>query len=85
MKELKKDDYRIQRARLERLVQELVPGGAVHFDPDRSPNYIRMRVDHPATGTILIVTSGDWHVSEIADKTDDELRALLKAWGGDRI
>ncbi len=80
-----KDDYRVQTARLERLAHELAPGGTVDFDPDRLPHFIGMRVDHPTTGTVLTVTSGDWLVSEIADKTDDELRILLKSWSGGRL
>src|SRR5260370_13966839 len=77
-----KDDYRIQQARLERLAKELSPGCKVHFDPDKPPTWVRMRVDDPNTGTILMLSSGDWHVSEIADKTDDEIRQLMRSWSG---
>lgn len=79
------DDYRVQRARLEQLAKELSPGCEVHFDPDRVPTYVRIRVDDPVTGAILLVSSGDWHVSEIADKSDDELKQLLKAWSGGKL
>jgi len=80
-----KDDYRVQRARLERLAKELAPGCDVHFDPDHIPSFVRMRVDDSNTGAILMVSSGDWHVSEIADKSDDELKQLLRAWGGGEL
>ena len=79
------DNYRVQQARLERLADELAPGCQVHFDPDRVPTFVRMRVDHPATGTILIVSSGDWHVSEIGDKTDGEVKQLLRSWSGGKL
>jgi hypothetical protein len=80
-----KDDYRVQRRRIERLVAESEPAGMVHWDESRVPTFINLRVDHPLTGAILIVSAGDWHVSEIADKTDDELRQLLRAWSGGRL
>lgn len=80
-----KDDYRVQQSRLERLAKELAPNCEVHFDPDSVPSYVRMRVDDPDTGAILLVSSGDWHVSEIADKSDDELKNLLRAWSGGKL
>ncbi len=80
-----KDDYRFQRARLERLIAELAPGSVVKWNESRVPTWIRLRVDDPITGAILIVSSGDWHVSEIADKSDDQVRQLLKAWSGGKL
>lgn len=80
-----KDDHRVQQARLKRLAGELAPGCEVHFDPGRVPSFVRMRVDDPTTGTILIVSSGDWHVSEIADKSDEEVKQLLKSWSGGKL
>lgn len=80
-----KDDYKIQRARIERLVKQLLPTASINWDEERVPAYIRLRVDDPVTGTILIVSSGDWHVSEIADKTDAQLVELLKSWSGGKL
>jgi hypothetical protein len=80
-----KDDYRIQQARLERLAKERAPGCEVHFDPDKVPAYVRMRVEDSATGAILIVSSGDWHISQIADKSDQEITQLLRAWSGGKL
>jgi len=80
-----KDTYRFQQARLERLAKELSPDCEVHFDPDRPPTWVRMRVDDPNTGAILMVSSGDWHVTEIADKSDDEVKQLMRAWSGGKL
>jgi hypothetical protein len=82
---MNKDDYRFQQERITNLVHQLEPSAIVNFDPDRVPTFIRLRVDERTTGARLIVSSGDYHVSEIADKTDDEVIALLKAWSGGRI
>jgi len=80
-----KDDYVIQRARIERLAKEMSPNCLVEFDPDNPPTWIKLRITHAPTGTILAVSSGDWHVTEIADKSDDQLRALIKSFGAGRI
>ncbi len=80
-----KDDYQVQQARLERLAKELSPGCEVRFDPDKPPTWVRMRVDDPNTGTILMLSSGDWHVSEFADKTDNEIKQLMRAWSGGKL
>ena len=80
-----KDAHQLQQARLERLARELSPECEVHFDPDIPPTWVRMRVDDPNTGTILIVSSSDWHVTEIAAKTDDEIRQLMRAWSGGKL
>jgi hypothetical protein len=44
-----------------------------------------MRADDPTTGAILIVSSGDWHVSEIADKSDEAVKELLRSWSGGKL
>ena len=67
------------------MANELAPGCEVHFDPERVSAYVRMRVDDPKTGTILMVSSGDWHVSVIADKSDEEVKQLLRAWSGGKL
>jgi hypothetical protein len=43
-----------------------------------------MRVDDPKTRAILIVSSGDWHVSQIEDMSDEQLKQLLRDWRVDR-
>jgi hypothetical protein len=80
-----KDNYLIQRKRLERLINEMEPHGAVHWDESRSPHFLRLRVDHPKMRIVLVETSGDWPVSEIADKSDDQVRELIVRLSNNRI
>ena len=80
-----KDDYRVQRARVEEIVRELAPNAIVKFDPDKTPNWIRFRVEDSATRTILAVSSGDWDASEIADKSDDWLRQFIRDLAAGKI
>jgi len=84
-KHTQKDNYRFQQARLERLAKVLSPGCAVHFDPDIPPTSVRMRVNDPKTGTILMVSSGHSHVSEIENKSDEEIKQLMRAWSGGKL
>lgn len=78
-----KDGYLIQRNRIEKLVAESWPAATVRWDESRVPTWIRFAVH--SGDVVLLVSSGDRHVSEIADKTDDELRALLKSWSGGKV
>lgn len=75
-----KDDYRVQQPRLERLAKELTPGCEVHFSPEENPMFLEMRVDHAETGAVLYISHGDWRYSQIADKSDEELKQLLRSW-----
>ena len=75
-----KDDPKIQRDRLERLAKEAFGDCLIYFDPDQPVRSIRMRVDDSKTGKVLMALEGYWHVSQIADKSDGELRLLLIGW-----
>jgi hypothetical protein len=79
-----KDDYRVQRARIEKIVRELCPTCTVEYDPEKVPSWIRFRVVN-SSGTILAVSSGDWESSEIADKSDDWIRQFLKQISGGKL
>jgi hypothetical protein len=79
-----KDDYRVQRARIERIVKELCSTCTVEYDPDRTPNWIRFRVVN-SNGTLMAVTSGDREASEIADKSDSWIREYLKHISGGKL
>jgi hypothetical protein len=79
-----KDDPKIQRARIERLVREMEPHSHVTFDLESEHNQIRFRVTSP-TGVDLIPFSGHYMPSEIADKSDENLKALIRSLSADRI
>ena len=79
-----KDNYQVQRARIDRIVKEICPTCVVEYDQDRVPTWIRFRIVD-GSGTVLAATSGDWHVSEIADKSDDWLRQFIKQSSAGRI
>jgi hypothetical protein len=80
-----KDNATIQMARLKQLAEEIWTGSRAYFDPDQPVTSIRMRVDDSENGNILMLSSGHWEVSQIADKEDDELRLLLRAWAKNSI
>jgi len=74
-----KDRPGIQRERISRLAPEVVPGCRVVFDSEEPFPWIRFRLEDPASGQILGVSSGDWHASEIAGWTDGRLRDFIQA------
>jgi hypothetical protein len=78
-----KDDPKIQRARIERLVHEMEPRAHVIFDFESEHDQIKFRVTSP-TGVDLIPFSGHYMPSVIADKSDEELRALIRNLSADR-
>lgn len=80
-----KDDYRTQRARIERISKQLVPNGLIEFDPDKPLNWIKFRIVDRVSGTVLLVSSGDWHASEIADKSDEWISSWIENLGAGRI
>ena len=73
-----KDDPTVQQNRIRQIAEELIPSCTVVFDPDQPPSFLRFRIDAPVVGTILGV-SGDFHSSEIADKSDEWLRGYMRA------
>ena len=80
-----KDDYRTQRARIEKIAKELVPNGLVEFDPDKPQDWMKFRIVDRASGIVLLVSSGDWHATEIADKSDDWIIDWIKNLSAGRI
>lgn len=69
-----------QQGRLKHLAEKLMPRSEVHFNPRALPDAIEMRVDDSLTGKVLYASQGDWSVSQIKDKNDQELLQLLKIW-----
>ncbi len=78
-----RNDYEFQRERVVRIANELAPGKAVEFDETKT--FIRFRIFDPATHTALTVSSGEWISSELADKSDGELRAFIKQLSSGKI
>ncbi|MEI9980904.1 MAG: helix-turn-helix transcriptional regulator [Edaphobacter sp.] len=74
-----KDDPLQQRARIRRIAEECCSGADVIFDDAQPMNWIRFRLDDPNTGRILGTPSGHYHVSEIADMPEDNIRMLVRA------
>ena len=77
------DERELEKARIERLIKEREPLAVVKWDESRAPTYIRFRVE--AAGTVVLDSSGDWKVSEIALKNDNDLKAMISATSGGRL
>ncbi len=73
-----RDDPALQKKRIQQIADELIPGCSVIFDPDQPPTWLRFRIDAPGLNTILGV-SGEYHASEIADWSDEQLGNYLRA------
>jgi hypothetical protein len=80
-----KDDPRTQRERIERIVKEMEPNTVVTFDWEAMPSFLKWRVTHGPSGTVLLESSGDWIASEIADKSERELKDLLTSLSAGRL
>jgi len=78
-----KDTYVFQRARLTRICNELAPGKLVEFYEGSS--WIKFRVRDDVLGVNLTEPSGDWTPSQLADKSDDWLRAFVKKLSSGKI
>jgi hypothetical protein len=72
-----------QRTRVDRICRELVPGCEVRFSPSR--NLVNFYVRDGFSGIHLTEGSGDWDPSELADKSDDELRDLVRRFSNGKI
>ncbi len=84
MSETKKDNYKTERERIRSTVRAKDRNLIVEFDDARVPNWIKFRIDDPATGAIIGV-SGEEHVSVIADWTEDHLAQYVSAISNNRI
>jgi len=78
-----KDTYKFQRERVERISQELAPGGTVEFD--EASTFVKFRIRDTATGVNLTESSGEFFPDELADKSDDWLRQFIKGLSGGKI
>jgi len=77
------DTGKFQIARLTKLVRKRAPGKEITFDDART--FIRFRITDPATGTELLEPKGEWEASELADKTDDQLWAMIQRFSNGKL
>jgi len=77
------DERELEKARIERLIKEMEPLAVIKWDESRAPTYIRFHVE--VAGTVLLDSSGDWKVSEIALKNDNDVKAKISATSGGRL
>jgi hypothetical protein len=79
-----KDNVKIQRERITSTVKSIDPALVVIFDEDAGFNKIRFRIES-STGDILTRVHETYHVSIIADMSDEQLSQLIKNLTGNRI
>ncbi len=72
-----KDNYQLQSERVVQAVRRLCPSCTVTFDSERKPNWIRFRIDHGST--MLTKANPDFHVSEVADWSDEKLYQVIES------
>jgi len=76
------DTHEVQHDHIIKLVEELAPGMDVHFKPSTMINFV---VSHPTLKINLTEGSGDWIPSELANKSDDWLKAFIKQLSNGKI
>ena len=74
-----KDDPRMQRERIRKLATAVFPKFVVVFDDSQPYTWIRFRFDEANIGTMIGSPSGHFHVSEIADWSDEKLCSYMQA------
>ena len=67
----------ILRRRIARVAAQVIPGCQVVFDGTPFA-WVRFRIED-ASGQTIVRRSPDYHASEIADWTDQQLRDVLRA------
>jgi hypothetical protein len=75
-----KDDYGLQSERIVRAVKRFCSRCTVDFDSSRAPHWIKFRIDD---GSILLTKAHpDFHVSEVADWSDEKLDQVIESVTG---
>jgi len=77
------DTYEFQKKRIVHIFEEIAPGKVVEFDD--ASTFIRFRVRDPRLNINLTEVSGEWLPSELADKSDDWLRAFIRNLANGKI
>lgn len=72
-----KDDYGLQSERILQAVKRLCSRCTVTFDSSRAPKWIRFRIDDGST--MLTKATPDFHVSEVADWSDEKLYQVIES------
>jgi hypothetical protein len=74
------DDPRIQRLRVSEAVEHAYEGSAeAVFDETRPVDWLRFRIDDKGTGRVISSGAPEYHVTEIADMSDERLRQVVAA------
>lgn len=80
-----KDNIPLQSERIVNAVKDLNPDCIVIFDKDAGFNKIRFRIEIESSGLVLTSAFPHFHVSEIADMSDERLKQTIKALTAERI
>ena len=79
-----KDNFDIQAARIKQTVGRLCANCVVSFDEARKPHGIRFRITD-GLGTPLTDVHPEYHVSEVADWSDEKLQQMIESLSGGRV
>jgi hypothetical protein len=78
-----KDDYGLQSERIVQAVRKLCSRCSVMFDSSRAPKWVRFRIDDGST--MLTKVNPEYHVSEVADWSDEKLFQMIEALTDDLV
>jgi hypothetical protein len=74
------DNYEVQSERIVRAVTNFCPNCVVIFDSGRAPNWVRFLIKD---GSIMLTKAyPEFHVSEVANWSDEKLRQMLEVVTG---
>ena len=74
------DNYEVQTERIVQAVKNFCPSCSVTFDSSRAPNWVRFLIKD---GSIMLTKAyPEFHVSEVADWSDEKLRQKLEVVTG---
>lgn len=79
-----KDNYDLQSKRIIEAVRELCPTCTITFDEQRKPNWIKFRIES-SDGTVLTNACPEYHVSEVADWSNQKVRQVLKGLTANKL
>ena len=75
--------FAFEKARVARICNELAPGKQVRFSDSRI--LINFYIHDEFSGVNLTEGSGDWVPGELGDKSDDEIRDLVRRFSNGKI